>query len=292
MRVIDKLILGTVQFGLDYGVNNTIGKASSANVKEILDAATQHGVSLLDSAESYGDSHEKIGEYHKKSSNSFQVITKFSPARLDLPTNIIERVHTNLKTLNVESLYSYMFHSYSDYKKFYPNFKKDLEFLRKKNFIKKIGVSLYTNKEFEDVLKNNDIDLIQLPFNLFENSSRKKDVILKAKSKEFEIHARSIFLQGLFFKKIDTIKGKLLPLKPQLEKLALIKTKYNISTERLALQYVLQKQYIDKVLIGVDSVEQLINNIKISSETIKIPSEEIDKINVINNKLLNPVNWI
>ena len=56
-----KLILGTVQFGLDYGVNNTVGKASSAAVKEILDAAAEHGVLLLDSAETYGDSQEKIG---------------------------------------------------------------------------------------------------------------------------------------------------------------------------------------------------------------------------------------
>jgi aryl-alcohol dehydrogenase-like predicted oxidoreductase len=287
-----KLILGTVQFGLDYGINNYIGKVSSATVKEILDVAYQNNVSLLDSAESYGDSHEKIGNYHRESSNSFQVITKFSSARLDLPKNIIDRVNKNLKTLNIKSLYSYMFHSYSDYKKYYPIFKKDLEFLRKKKYIKKIGVSLYTNKEFEDVLKNNDLDLIQIPFNLFENSNRKKDVILKAKSKGFEIHVRSIFLQGLFFKKIDSIKGKLLPFKPQLEQLEFIKTKYRISTEILALQYVLQKQYIDNVLIGIDSVDQLINNIKISSKKIKIPFEEIDKINVRNKRLLNPVNWI
>ena len=239
-----KLILGTVQFGLDYGINNHIGKVSSATVKEILDVAARNNVSILDSAESYGDSHNKIGDYHRESSNSFQVITKFSSARSDLPSNIIDRVHKNLKTLNIKSLYCYMFHSYADYKKFYPIFKKDLEFLRKKKYIKKVGVSLYTNNELNDVLKNNDLDLVQIPFNLFENSNRKKDIILKAKSKDFEIHVRSIFLQGLFFKKTESIKGKLLPFKPSLEQLEFIKIKYGISTEILALQYVLQKQYV------------------------------------------------
>ena len=117
-----KIILGTVQFGLDYGVNNTAGKVNSRNVKVILDAAFEKGVLLLDSAEGYGDSQEKIGEYHKNSSNSFQVITKFSSARLDLPANIKERVYKNLKTLNIKSLYSYMFHSFDDYNKFYPVF--------------------------------------------------------------------------------------------------------------------------------------------------------------------------
>ena len=287
-----KLILGTVQFGLDYGVNNTLGKATPINVKLILDAAFEEGVLLLDSAEGYGDSHEKIGEYHKKSSNYFQVITKFSSARLDLPKNIKKRVYKNLKTLNIKSLYSYMFHSYDDYKKFYSVFKEDLVFLKEEKSIQKIGVSLYTNEELDEVLKNDDIDLVQLPFNLFDNVSRREEILLKAKSKGLEIHVRSTFLQGLFFKKVDTIQGKILPLKPYLSELEQIKNKYGINTETLALQYALQKSYIDRVLIGVDSVEQLKINIGICSNKADIPKKSIDSINVKEGSLLNPINWI
>jgi len=287
-----KLILGTVQFGLDYGVNNTAGKVNSRNVKVILDAAFEKGVLLLDSAEGYGDSQEKIGEYHINSSNSFQVITKFSSTRLDLPANIKERVYKNLKTLNIKSLYSYMFHSFDDYNKFYPVFKEDLIFLREEKSIQKIGVSLYTNEELEEVLKNDNIDLVQLPFNLFDNSSRRKEILLKAKSKGLEIHVRSTFLQGLFFKNVNSIQGKILPLKTYLEDLEQIKNKYKVSTETLALQYALQKSYIDKVLIGVDSAEQLKKNIYICSEKTDIPTKVIDNINIKEGSLLNPINWI
>jgi len=287
-----KLILGTVQFGLDYGVNSTAGKVNSRNVKVILDAAFEKGVLLLDSAEGYGDSQEKIGEYHINSSNSFQVITKFSSTRLDLPANIKERVYKNLKTLNIKSLYSYMFHSFDDYNKFYPVFKEDLIFLREEKSIQKIGVSLYTNEELEEVLKNDDIDLVQLPFNLFDNSSRRKEILLKANSKGLEIHVRSNFLQGLFFKNVNSIQGKILPLKTYLEDLEQIKNKYKVSTETLALQYALQKSYIDRVLIGVDSAEQLKKNIYICSEKTDIPTKVIDNINIKEGSLLNPINWI
>ena len=287
-----KLILGTVQFGLDYGVNNAAGKVNSSNVKVILDAAFEKGVLLLDSAEGYGDSQEKIGEYHINSSNSFRVITKFSSARLDLPANIKERVYKNLKTLNIKSLYSYMFHSFDDYNKFYPVFKEDLIFLREEKSIQKIGVSLYTNEELEEVLKNDNIDLVQLPFNLFDNSSRRKEILLKAKSKGLEIHVRSTFLQGLFFKNLNSIQGKIVPLKPYLEDLEQIKKKYKLSIETLALQYALQKNYIDRVLIGVDSAEQLKKNIDICSKKTDIPTKIIDNINIAEGSLLNPINWI
>ena len=79
--------------------------------------------------------------------------------------NIIERVNNNLTTLGVEFLYSYMFHSYDDYKIYFPSFKDDLIELIKTNKIKKIGVSLHTNDQIIEILKEKHIDHIQLPFN-------------------------------------------------------------------------------------------------------------------------------
>ena len=72
-----KLILGTVQFGMDYGINNNDGKPSFEKVKDILDFAYLKGIRLLDTAESYGDSQSRIGEYHKITSHKFKIITKF-----------------------------------------------------------------------------------------------------------------------------------------------------------------------------------------------------------------------
>ena len=112
------------------------------------------------------------------------------------------------------------------------------------------------------------------------------------KKRNIEVHTRSSFLQGLFFKDFNTLTSYLLPLKNDLIKLNLILKNKNMSMESLALNYPLNKKYIDRVLIGVDSLEQLKNNIKATKIDIeKSIYEEIDCIQIKNNKLLNPSNW-
>ena len=116
---------------MNYGINNHEGKPSFEKMKNILDLAKLKGINLLDTAEAYGDSQNRIGEYHNTCSDKFNIITKFSPNRLDLSKNIKKRINQNLVNLNVKYLYSYMFHSFEDYKKYFSLFKKDLIWLKK-----------------------------------------------------------------------------------------------------------------------------------------------------------------
>jgi aryl-alcohol dehydrogenase-like predicted oxidoreductase len=286
-----KLILGTVQFGLDYGVNNTSGKPSKENIKSILDSAYNSGVQLLDTAEAYGDSQNKIGEYHNNSTNKFNVITKFSSNAGEFSLNIIERVFNNLKILDVDKLYCYMFHSFDDFNKYFEKYRKDLLILKRDGIINNIGVSLYSNDELESVLKFNEITLVQLPFNLLDNNNKRGNILKKAKLKGIEIHTRSAFLQGLFFKNTSELTIKIKPLEPYLNSLNdLCDEDYKMND--LALNYVCNQKNIDKVLIGVDNVQQLESNILSEKKNIKKElTNNIESIDVKETKLLNPSNW-
>lgn len=286
-----KLILGTVQFGLDYGVNNTAGKPSKENIKSILDSAYNSGIQLLDTAEAYGDSQNKIGEYHNNSTNKFNVITKFSSNTEGFSLNIIERVYNNLKILDVDKLYCYMFHSFDDFNKYFEKYRKDLLTLKRDGIINNIGVSLYSNDELESVLKFNEITLVQLPFNLLDNNNKRGNIIKKAKAKGIEIHTRSAFLQGLFFKNTSEFTVKIKPLEPYLNLLNdLCDEDYKMND--LALNYVCNQKNIDKVLIGVDNVHQLESNILSEKKNIKKElTNNIEAIDVEETKLLNPSNW-
>ncbi len=287
---MSKIILGTVQFGLDYGINNKSGKPDHNEIKSILDYAFDNKINFLDTAEAYGDSHERIGEYHANSNNKFKVITKFSSSRLDLPKNISDRINHHLKILNISNLYCYMFHNYDDFKNYFNLFKLELLELKRKGIIKKIGVSLHSNHNINDVLENREIGLIQLPYNLLDNKSKRENVFLKAKEKGVEIHTRSTFLQGLFFKDLDTIDGKLGVLKKYLLELKRLVNKNEINS--LALNYVCSNANIDGVLLGVDTVSQLKNNLScINDNKFKDIIENIDSINVKEENLLNPANW-
>lgn len=272
-----KLILGTVQMGLPYGINNTKGKVSLNDSLEILEYAFNNDIKTLDSAEAYGNAHEVIGIFHDKNPNKiFEVITKLPNKIYD---NIVEKVDKYLKELKVTQLDTLMFHSFASYEDNIKNFEV-LKSLKSNQKIKNLGVSVYTNDEIENVILNDDIDIIQLPFNLFDNSNLRGEILEKAKSKGIEIHTRSVFLQGLFFKDPSMLEGTLKNLRQNLEELISLQDDTNNMGD-LALNYVCQQKHIDKVLIGVDTVAQLSSNVK--SLGNKLPSsiiERIDKIKV------------
>ena len=285
-----KIILGTVQFGVDYGINNNDGKPNYSKIQSMLDFAFSNNIIYLDSAEAYGNSHEIIGKYHMNSQNKFQITTKFCANRPDLPKNISERVHLNLKILNISNLYCYMFHSYNDYIKYYSVFNSELKELKNQGKVLKIGVSLHSNKDIHDVLKNRDIDLIQFHYNLLDNRSQRKEVILEAKKNGVEIQTRSTFLQGLFFKDVKTINNPLSNLIKYLQELK--KLVNSCDLQGLALNYAISNSDIDNILIGVDNIDQLKKNLTcIDENQYKDIYDKVDSINVTEENLLNPSNW-
>ena len=288
----NKIILGTVQFGLKYGINNTSLKPNFNEIEKILNFAYSNGICMLDTAETYGTAQMEIGKYHKKTNNKFKVITKYSSKKSNLDQNIEKRVVHNIKELDVPSLYSYMFHSFSDFINYYSKNVDELVICKEKGLIEKIGVSIYTNKEFEIILDEHNIDLIQLPFNLLDNVNKRNNLIEKAKSKGIEVHARSVFLQGLFFMNINHIPHKLFPLKTNLMQLQEIANAYKVDINTIALNYVMKQQNIDKVLIGVDNLNQLDKNLNSIDTTLNDEIyESINKIDIEAEYLLNPSNW-
>jgi aryl-alcohol dehydrogenase-like predicted oxidoreductase len=285
-----KLILGTVQFGIDYGVNNSIGKLEENQVLELFKIAHNQGIRILDTAEVYGNAHEIIGNFHKKNDDSrFKIITKF-PHSVKY-NSINNKVLQYLEQLAVSSIEVLMFHSFESFK---TNYKAldSLKELKSKGSIKNIGVSVYTNEHLKQLLNEDLITVIQFPFNMLDNFNVRGDLLDQLKQKGKSIHTRSAFLQGLFFKNTNDKSPIVQNLKTELKILNQIIIDSNCSMEELALSYCLHQENIDNVIIGVDSILQLNANIKASSYNISQ-----DDIKVINNiqvkdlDLLNPSLW-
>ena len=291
LDMINKIVIGTVQFGKKYGINNRSGIPKFEEISRILNLCLKNNIKILDSAEAYGDAHNVIGKFHKKSDYKFEIITKFDPNNSELPHNLIKRIKKNICDLNIKSIYCYMFHSYDDYLKYACDFKKDLKILRDNNLIKKIGVSLNSNFEIERVIEDEIIDLIQLPFNLLDNYKLRSNSLIRAKGLGIEIHTRSVFLQGLFFKNRNSFSDQLIPLKKYLE---VIDNSLgdNLKINELALKYVCNQKFIDKVLIGIDNYEQLKDNLSCLKKNISDDIfKKINMISVDEVHLLNPATW-
>ncbi|MCX6183253.1 MAG: aldo/keto reductase [Bacteroidetes bacterium] len=285
---IDKIILGTVQLGLSYGINSTGKILSEQEAIQILQQAKSAGIKVLDTAKAYGNAMNIIGLYHKEG-QVFEVISKF---HIHENFGFIVEYKNDLKALNISKMYALLFHDFLDYQNNAEYFKK-LKQLKEENLLEKIGVSVYTNDEFAKVIDDENVDLIQLPFNLLDNYNLRGELLKKAKQKNKEIHVRSIFLQGLFYKDVDQVPEKLKSLKPYLTKIKSIADDFNISVSELAFMYALQQKEIDKVVFGVDNLSQLNLNIELIK---KLPSfsvtERVNKeISVKDVQLLNPYNW-
>jgi spore coat polysaccharide biosynthesis protein SpsF len=285
---IDKIILGTVQLGLSYGINSSGKMLSSEEALAVLQEAKTAGINTLDTAEVYGNAINIIGLYHQEG-KAFEIISKF---HIKEDSDFTEEFKKDLKRLNVSKAYALLFHSFQDYSNNTDQIKKLLK-LKEENLLGKIGLSIYTNEEFEIGIEDKNIDLIQLPFNVLDNDNLRGELLEKAKRNNKEIHVRSIFLQGLFYKEIHKVPHKLEPLKPYLGKLQKIAEEFNISVSQLAFMYVLQHKNVDKVIFGVDNLPQLKSNIELIKNLPQF--DVVDRINkeifVKEKELLNPYNW-
>ena len=275
---MSKIVLGTVQFGLQYGVNSA-GRPNGEAVRNILVEAAKGGITTLDTSSAYGNSEEILGECITQGEN-FKIVSKYPKG--DVPVD--EMFNSSLKRLKVNKLYGYLIHHFEVYKN---NPKVWDEFIKLKDAgkVQKIGFSLYSPDELELILnRKSPFDLIQVPFNIFD---KKFLPYMKELHEEgVEIHARSTFLQGLFFKDRNTLPEKLQPLKKYLLQLDEYSYKTGLSISEIALNYNLQNPYIDGVLIGVDNVKQLKTNLA------SVKGTPVDfEIDVKEQELLNPVNW-
>jgi len=151
---------------------------------------------------------------------------------------------------------------------------------------------LYSIEELEIAVNSKEVDLIQLPFNIFDRSEKKIDLLKMAKAKNKLVYVRSAFLQGLFFKDVETLPLKLMPLKAALLELHQLVKSHHVNMEDLCLKFAVDQDYIDKVIIGVDSVAQLENNVNALKNHIPEDlARDVLKIKVNYPELLNPVNW-
>jgi aryl-alcohol dehydrogenase-like predicted oxidoreductase len=284
-----KLILGTAQFGMDYGINNSTGKIQKSEVFEILKYAFQNGIELLDTAPVYGDAHKIIGQFHKEHEQiRYKVITKI-PANFPI-YKLEELVDGFLLELNIDSIEVLHFHSIIDYITCEKQMISEVfNRLKRSKKVKSFGVSIYENPE-ADLLNRDLIDVVQLPFNLLDNLNQRGELIYQLKQKEYEIHTRSVFLQGLFFKNTRDIKS--LEIKDAIIKLQGICKLFSCDIAQLALKYCLIQKEIDHLLIGVDTFGQLKKNISIASDLLTEGFvEHINNIVISDISQINPSKW-
>ncbi|MFH1386140.1 MAG: aldo/keto reductase [bacterium] len=267
---MNRITLGTAQFGFDYGINNQRGKVPIDDVFKILDVAAQAGVNTLDTAALYGESEAVIGKYIKANKKYFSIISKAGNVSA---TEVKAIIQTSLDTLGVDSFYGYLIHNYQ-YHIDNPGLWPQLVELRKLGRIKKIGLSIYSPDELDVLLEQGiNLDIVQVPYSVFDQ--RFGPYFEKLHGLGIEINVRSVFLQGIAFRNQAEFTGPLIAIKDKVEELSRLSTQEHISKVALCINFVLLNKYVDKVIIGVDSL----NNFQEIRQSIG-DLEKIEKLNL------------
>ncbi|MFL6622356.1 MAG: aldo/keto reductase [Sulfurifustaceae bacterium] len=204
-----KLGLGTVQFGQQYGVSNSQGKTSPEEVARILRLAEKIGVSVLDTAPLYGDSEAVLGACLPWG-HAFHLVTKtpqFAGFDVgDVAAAVDHSFRASLQRLRQPTVYGLLVHNAADLLSANGDaIFSALEALRSDGRVTKIGVSAYSPQEIEDVLARYPVDLVQIPVNVFDQRLIRSGHLGRLKSRGVEVHARSIFLQGLLLLQPDAL---------------------------------------------------------------------------------------
>lgn len=200
MTAASRLCLGTVQFGLDYGVSNAAGRVPQDEVGRILAAARAAGADMLDTAELYGEAETALG---RAGTEGFQVVGKIGA--LEVPPEAIaaevrRRVTASLGRLGQARLYGLLLHRPAQL--FDGPAQREaildaLAALKREGLVARVGFSAYGPEETATLAALADWDLVQLPFSPIDGRWQRSGVIAGLGARGIEIHLRSVFLQGL-----------------------------------------------------------------------------------------------
>lgn len=281
-----KLALGTVQFGINYGVSNTSGQTSQNQIQQIIELAKKASITTIDTASAYGDAEARLGQCDL---SPFKVVSKVKPITSQSNVNayVTNDLDKTLKDLQLPTIYGLLLHNAQDFNH-YPELTAILKSKKAQGLVNKIGLSLYSPEQVSDEMLC-FADLVQIPVNIFDQRFINSGALDRLKSNNIEVHTRSAFLQGLLLMSEGNWPLYFNPIKPQLKQFHQLAKKINTSPLSLALNYVMNITQIDKVVVGINNLAQLEDIlINIDNQNYDIDFEDIS---LQDERFINPANW-
>lgn len=292
-----RLVLGTAQFGMRYGIANKIGQPDFLSVQSIVAEVWESGVREFDTAQAYGESERVLGKVLRSLgiAREAKVISKLHPAIDHQDSNALNlALQQTLARLGLPKLYGLMLHTEDLLDIWETGLKDTLDKFIEQGLVERIGVSVYSPQKAARALRTNGISLVQLPSNLLDRRFEKAGVFHEAKSFGKEIYVRSVFLQGLLLMSDSDLPASMRFANTVAKRLINFANETGFSLKQLALGYVRSAYPEQKVLLGCETLEQVRENLEIWSK--ETPRDIVDRVRRefqdIPEKILNPSLWV
>lgn len=291
-----RLTVGTVQFGMPYGVANQTGRPSFDTVCAIIREAWDHGVDVLDTAPGYGESEEWIGRALEKLGlrGRMRIVTKMAPLPPDLPSpeaarRIEEGVSQSLKRLGLDRVPLCLFHHQANI-----CYADELLRLRAKGMIEAAGVSLVDAEYGWKALKIPELQAWQFPTNVLDRRFTHSGLTAAAMKANVTLFVRSVYLQGLILMADEATPPHLAEVIPARRRIREIAAQFGLPMPELAMRAVLSRPEVRSVVVGVETLEQMRENAALFAKGA-LPPEVMAALEAhdprMPERIVSPVGW-
>ncbi|MBE6715055.1 MAG: aldo/keto reductase [Ruminococcaceae bacterium] len=290
---ISKMSLGTVQFGLHYGIANDTGKPAEDQSHGMIETALDLGITSIDTARAYGDSEDIIGRYFKKSEKELPFISTKVAIEDDVdPKNyeahIIESVETSLEKLGVNKVNNIMLHDSQWLFEYGGRLSQYFGDLIKRGYCDMVGVSMYSGADIDKMLEYDVFTSTQIPLSIFDQRLINSGHTKKLYERNITMFVRSVFLQGLFFLEPGKITDPILAKHalPRILKLHELCEKEGLTIAEMAITFLRDMPGVTSLVLGADNSEQIKSNIHyfdahpLSEETTDILKKTFADVNI------------
>lgn len=291
-----RLVLGTAQLGMAYGIANKTGRPDLQTAEQIIQTAWQNGIHEFDTAQGYGQSEEVLGHCLSELgiTEDTQVITKFDPNLDHLNGEELSiTVDESLVRLRISRLAGALLHREEYLDLWEKGLGEILIGFVKDGRVDRIGVSVYSPEKATQALKTEGISMVQLPSNLLDRRFERAGVFKLAEEEGKQIYVRSVFLQGLLLMESGHTPVNIPLAGEMLKSLEAFSQETGLSKADVALGYAKQAYPKAKIIIGVETPEQLKDNLESWQNAIPLGFVERtqEEFVCVDERILNPALW-
>jgi len=261
-----QLGLGTVQFGMDYGINNSEGQVTVESATAIVARAVRGGVTFIDTARAYGESEQTVAQAVDGANcrDAVTISTKLilppECPEAELRAGAAASVNESLSQLGADRLEILMLHR-PPYRTAGNGVVWDyLKEKRDEGLIGRLGVSVAQGPaEGLDCIADAAVEVVQIPFNCWD--SRWNEFLDEARERDIVVVNRSTYLQGLLIMAPEQVGQRLPRAVEWSRRWHELSDRVGVPPKELAFRYVVGESRINTTLVGVDCLAQLEENL-------------------------------
>lgn len=269
---LSRLVLGTAQFGMPYGILGQGSPVGLSEVREILQWCLENGIRRLDTAAAYGSSEETLGRIGIQDFTITTKLPRIPEGTCDVAKWVETEIKGSLHRLRIDRLDTVLLHHPGDILSAEgPEIEKALSKLRTNGVIGSLGVSIYDPNELGPLEESMRIEVVQAPLNAFDQRLDQTGWLDRLANNEIEIQTRSVFLQGLLLTSPEALPDKFKPWLGLWQEWWAFVSSTKLSAIEVALAEVMKFPQISGVVVGCESKNQIAEIMQSESNLTLIP---------------------